>query len=356
MPWVLSTTLAIFVPLILINWYVGGKILNAVVTLGNLNRSKTKLSVLLLFIAVNLFPPVALVLYSFGGRDALVILSGENHLFDALFVYPFWCALVLIVQLFLLFLLVDVAKIVLLPIYNGKKDEWKTGEARYVLFVLLFILIYSAVTIYLDTWTVRLSETAVKVPELLAALEGTRIALVSDIHGDGRMTPERIESVVEKVNALQPDLIFYAGDAVTGGEKYIVSTVKIFGGFNAPYGKIAAVGDHDIFSNKTKIVEGLRHNGFQVVEDSTITLNIKSTPIAISVFTYTYRQRPSEVAMQNATNGSSQSFNILLVHQPAESLIKLAASKGYHLFAAGHTRRSNCFRNPGRLSLCVDKN
>ncbi|MBI3579837.1 MAG: metallophosphoesterase, partial [Ignavibacteriales bacterium] len=202
---------------------------------------------------------------------------------------------------------------------------------------LLFISVYSGAVIFKDTWTVRIVEHEIELPSQFSSLAGLRIVQISDVQGDGRTTEHVLINYVNRVNALRPDFIFFAGDVVTGGERYIESTTNVLGKLKSRYGVIAAVGDHDFFSNKVKVIDGLRRNGVLVVEDSTVYFAINGSELAITGITYTYRARPSAEQLSNATGGSLSAYRVLLVHQPAMPLVSYAADKHYNLFVAGHT-------------------
>jgi predicted MPP superfamily phosphohydrolase len=189
-----------------------------------------------------------------------------------------------------------------------------------------------------DTWSVRIVERDVPLPERFKALSGFRIAQISDVQGDGRTTPETLRNYVSRVNSLKPDLVLFAGDLVTSGTLYIDSTAEILGGLKARHGSIAAIGDHDIFSRKSMVLEALARAGVTVVEDSTLTIKADSARIAVTVVTYTYSQKPTNGRLDDLMSvGENNKYRILLVHQPAEALVDLAAKRGYQLFIAGHT-------------------
>ncbi len=337
MPWVVSLGLMIALPLLGIYFFGIRLLLNALSSELGWDRQKARRWVLLVCGLVNLLPLVALLTWWFGGRQATVAFSGEVPLLDYLLVYPFWFSLVIAVQFFMLLVLWEAAKVVLYPLYRSSKEVWKRFEPKYVLGAFLFTLLYSTTTIYANTWTIRVHEKEVKLPGQFASLDGIRIVQISDIQGDGRITAARIADFVNRVNALQPDIILYGGDVVTSGQKYVESTVRLFADFRAQYAKVAALGDHDMFSGKRPIIDGLKRVGFQVVEDSTLTLSINATMVSVTVLTYTYRQRPTPESLDLATDNGNDSYKILLVHQPREELVRHAAERGYHLFTAGHT-------------------
>jgi hypothetical protein len=337
MPWVLSLALIAAVPLFGIYYYDVKLLLNSSTSLLGWNRATTRRALLWYCFLVNLLPFAAIATWLVGGRDATTAFSGEIRVVDYLLVYPFWISLVVAVQYFLLLSLWEVLKVCLWPWYRKNKDRWHLAESRFVILALIFTIVYVAVRVSTDTWVVRVQEHEVALPAEFSGLDGVRIAQFSDIHGDGRTDTARIQSFIEKVNGLRPDLIFFSGDVVSSGQKYIASTTHLLSGLKARIAKIAAVGDHEMFTNKSLVVDGLRKAGFTVAEDSTLHLTIASTSISVTDVVYTYRQRPTHDDLQHASDEADGSYRILLVHQPAEQLVQFASTRGYHLFIAGHS-------------------
>ncbi|MBI3006558.1 MAG: metallophosphoesterase family protein, partial [Ignavibacteriales bacterium] len=282
-------------------------------------------------------PVSFVVLFLVGGRAATSAFTGENRLLDALVVYPFWIGLIINVQLFLVFLLADIPKLLMRSYYKGHRDSWREKEAKFTVGAVAFVAVYSLITVIANTWGIRMSEKVILLPSQFSNLDGMRIALISDTQGDGRTTPRRLSDFVERVNALEPDIIFFAGDVITSGEKYIESTAEILGKLRSRYGTYAAVGDHDIFSNQKRVVDALTMNGLRVVDDSSLVAQTEKGKLEITGITYTYRRRPDEITLARATNGNNGTYKIMLCHQPAEPLVEYARQKGYNLFLAGHT-------------------
>ena len=105
----------------------------------------------------------------------------------------------------------------------------------------------------------------------------------------------------------------------------------------SPYGVIAAVGDHDIFAGKSKVLQALHTSGIKVLEDTTIRLSLRNTDVNLSVVTYTYGRRPDRGDLEQLPIGPGESYRLMLAHQPAQRLVGFAAERGFHLFLAGHT-------------------
>ena len=92
-----------------------------------------------------------------------------------------------------------------------------------------------------------------------------RIAVIADLHAcDPWMSLQRIEGIVERTNALRPDITVLLGD-------YVVSQrtatrpipagewAQVLGGLKAPLGVHAILGNHDFWDDRTVQREGKGH-------------------------------------------------------------------------------------------------
>jgi len=333
MPWFFKYALLILVPLFGVYWYNIGQILNAGEELWHWNRKSLRRWIVLISCAVNILPLAALIAFWIGGREAAAIFSGENRLVDYLVVYPFWFSLAATVQTFLLLIAWHVVRL----LFRNNTPTWNKLQPRITLGVFAVGVIYSCLTICMNTWTIRVNERELKLPQRFAALDGIRVVLIADVQGDQRTSPEYIRRLVDKANSLQPDIILFGGDVVTSGSEYVESTIDVLSKLEARSAKIAVIGDHDMFSGKQAIVEGMIRAGFVMLEDSSLRMTINQTPILVTGLVYTYRQRPSRDLLSRAVDNRNDSYKILLVHQPRGELVRFANERGYHLFAAGHT-------------------
>jgi predicted MPP superfamily phosphohydrolase len=83
-----------------------------------------------------------------------------------------------------------------------------------------------------------------------------KIAVIADVHAcDPWMSLERIEGIVERTNALKPDIIVLLGDYVAGVHqvtRFIPSSewAKVLAGLKAPLGVHAVMGNHDYWVDR----------------------------------------------------------------------------------------------------------
>jgi predicted MPP superfamily phosphohydrolase len=96
-----------------------------------------------------------------------------------------------------------------------------------------------------DTVRVETVEYTCESPDLPSAFDGVRIAFVSDIHRGPFYSETMVGQLVDRVNALEPDLILLGGDYVYTGTKFESSCFSRLASLRAPLGCFAVLGNHD---------------------------------------------------------------------------------------------------------------
>ena len=90
-----------------------------------------------------------------------------------------------------------------------------------------------------------LERRTIRLPHLSSALDGFRIALMSDHHLFPFTPRGLLERAVEQANALHPDLVLLGGDYVCADVESIRELAPILGRLNAKYGIFAVLGNYD---------------------------------------------------------------------------------------------------------------
>jgi len=91
----------------------------------------------------------------------------------------------------------------------------------------------------------KVTQQIINLPELPVSFEGTKIVQVSDIHLGSWTNKRKLEEVVEQVNQLRPDIIFFTGDMFNYTTKEGTGFKTILKRLHAPLGIIAILGNHD---------------------------------------------------------------------------------------------------------------
>jgi uncharacterized protein len=90
-----------------------------------------------------------------------------------------------------------------------------------------------------------LERRTIRLPHLSPALDGFRIALMSDHHLFPFTPRGLLERAVKQANALDPDLVLLGGDYVCADVESIRELAPILGRLNAKYGVFAVQGNYD---------------------------------------------------------------------------------------------------------------
>jgi predicted MPP superfamily phosphohydrolase len=122
----------------------------------------------------------------------------------------------------------------------------------------------------------RVRELELELPAWPAALDGLRVALVSDLHaGAPHMDEERIAGVVGRVHDQRPDLVLLLGDYVDpdvrfGSAVAPEAVAERLRGLTAPRGVLAVLGNHDWRHDGPRVAAALRAAGIPVLENDAV--------------------------------------------------------------------------------------
>ncbi|MDX8441568.1 metallophosphoesterase [Mesorhizobium australafricanum] len=169
-----------------------------------------------------------------------------------------------------------------------------------------------------------------------------RVAALADIHAcHPWMTPERIASLVEKTNALQPDMIVLLGDYVDG-MRLVTADVSApdwasaLSGLRAPLGVLSILGNHDWWhdhaaqraeAGPTAARKALESVGIPVLENDVVRLEKDGHGFCIAGLADQLAIRPSKALGRRGFKGmddldgtlakvSDTTPVILLAHEP----------------------------------------
>ena len=162
----------------------------------------------------------------------------------------------------------------------------------------------------------RVRERELTLERWPAALDGLRVALVSDLHaGAPHVGEERIERVVAAVNARRPDLVLLLGDYIDpevrfGSAVAPAAVAERLAALRAPLGVVAVLGNHDWHNDGPGMRAALRAAGIPVLENA--ALRAGELWVA-GVEDTRYRNPDVEKALRAVPDGAPV---ILLSHDP----------------------------------------
>jgi len=174
-------------------------------------------------------------------------------------------------------------------------------------------------------------------PNLPRELDGTRLVFVADVHAGPFFRHRSMERLVEKVNALEPDVLVLGGDYVGGrldGAEVFYPAAR---GFEARLGKVAVLGNHDVWEGEEEAREGLADAGFHVLDNESVTLESpEGGALTVAGVADLYTGRPD--AARAARGIAEDDFAVLVSHNPDVFATQLPeTAESWDLALAGHT-------------------
>jgi uncharacterized protein len=187
--------------------------------------------------------------------------------------------------------------------------------------------------------TARVVRTTVALPGLPAALDGFRIVQISDIHVGPTIKRGYLQAIVERVNALEPDLVAITGDLVDGSVAELAEHVAPLAQLRSRHGSFFVTGNHEYYSGVHGWVREVQRLGIRVLHNEHVVLRHEGAALVVAGvpdfgghhFDPQHRSDPA-AAIAGAPEGLPR---ILLAHQPRTA--PAAAAAGFDLQLSGHT-------------------
>ena len=185
----------------------------------------------------------------------------------------------------------------------------------------------------------RVKRVTVRIAGLAPGLEGLRIAQISDIHVGPTIKQDYLQAIVDRVNALQPDIVAITGDLVDGSVAELGPHVAPLAGLRARHGAYFVTGNHEYYSGVHGWLRELRRLGIQVLHNEHVVLRQGDAQLVLAGvpdfsghhFDPAHASDP-EAALRGAP---ADALRVLLAHQPRTAAA--AERAGFHLQLSGHT-------------------
>lgn len=213
-------------------------------------------------------------------------------------------------------------------------SEWNT--LRWVVTVLVVACVALVVWTLVEARTLTVRHAVLSSPTLPEAFDGTRVVFAADIHAGPYMSRARIRSLVDSINALEPDIVILGGDYVGGrssGKRLFYPEIRRL---NARLGIYAVLGNHDYWEGLEQAKLGLEAADITLLVNGSTVVTRGADSIRIAGVDDAWAGT-ADIAQANA-GISREEFAILVSHAPDFFPGALPAVRGtFDLALAGHT-------------------
>jgi len=215
----------------------------------------------------------------------------------------------------------------------------------------LSILILLADGIINGVYRFKLREVEVISDRLPASFDGFRIVQLSDVHLGSFKNEADVKAGLSLIASAHPDLLLITGDLINVNYKEAHPYLPLFKQLQAPYGKYAILGNHDIgdYTRLNKI-DALGYNskglttfyhdaGWNLMRNEHIFLHKGLDSIALlGVDNWSMSKFRKLGRLDLANKGvDAQTFSILMSHDPSHWRAEVTENTRIDLMLAGHT-------------------
>ena len=251
---------------------------------------------------------------------------------------------------FILFSMIILRDIVWYLIYGSARllgrDSWWLNPKNisvlgYANMIVVFLSVaLSSYALYEGTRVPAVKEVNIYSPLLKQDL---RLVQLSDLHITRTTPVSRVESIVEKINSLNPDAIVMTGDIIDDNVNKIENQLNALAGLAAPYGIYSSMGNHEFYNNMNAWSYKFKQLGFQTLFNKGVFIGNSNVFVSGIPDAHTAYMHPDfNINFKKALKGSSRdNFKILLSHNP--EIANSISSFNYQLMLSGHTHGGQIF-------------
>ena len=188
------------------------------------------------------------------------------------------------------------------------------------------------------TYDFQVEERDIVLPDWPPALDGLRVAHLSDIHVGGEMDRPKLLRVAALTNAAKPDLVLHTGDFLTHRTgDFDLPLYEALAQIKAPYGQWACLGNHD-FDAPNRLIRYLRQSGVTTLRNRVTTLSIDGQPLELAGLDFLFQRFERDARYSRIIDswGPRQPVPRILLNHDPRAFVALPA-RCADLVLSGHT-------------------
>lgn len=214
-------------------------------------------------------------------------------------------------------------------------------------YLLALVIIISTIIIflgYLNTRKIVIRTLSLELPQKQSRITELNAVMLSDIHLSTINGEKLLSKIVEKINSLEPDIVFIPGDFVDDRaetlklERIGESLSKI----KTKYGVFASTGNHEFINGINGTSKFITDNGINLIRDSSLLVADSFILAAREDGSKTNFTGEPRKPLEEIMNGVDKNYPVILLdHTPFK--LEEAEANGVDLQLSGHTHHGQIF-------------
>lgn len=187
----------------------------------------------------------------------------------------------------------------------------------------------------------RVARVELYFPNLPDEFNGYKIAFFSDTHLGNMRSGKVLESALDEIGVIEPDLIAFGGDLVHSRSDEAFRFEELLRRFHAPDGVYAVLGNHDYHDPKSRAVLGRFYEDINwrlLNNESEVIRRDNDSLLIMGVENWGIPPFPQYGDVERAMEGAENTeFKILISHDPTHWQEVVAEDTDIELTLSGHT-------------------
>lgn len=215
--------------------------------------------------------------------------------------------------------------------------------AGRILFICVFLLVSVVITFgFYSARNIKITQIDISLEKLSAKHNSLNIVQISDVHLGTIIHKERLIEIIEKANALNPDLVMITGDLVDENVEKLEDMVEPLSRIKSRLGVYAVTGNHEFYAGVDKAVKFMEQAGVSVLRNRYVTIDSILNLVGLDYMSEEQQLGRKNPPLEEIMKGMDKSLpTILMYHTPIR--LKKAEAAGIDLQLSGHTHKGQLF-------------
>lgn len=215
-----------------------------------------------------------------------------------------------------------------------------TGRSLFFSVLLLVSLILAFG--FLSARNIKITQIDIPLEKLSARHNAFSIVQISDVHLGTIIHKKRLIEIVDKANALDPDLVLITGDLVDESVDKLEDMVEPLSKLKSRLGVFAVTGNHEFYAGVDEAVRFMEQSGVHVLRNRYVTIDSILNLVGLDYITPEQQMGRKNPPLESIMSDMDKSLpTILMYHAPVK--LERAESAGIDLQLSGHTHKGQLF-------------
>lgn len=216
---------------------------------------------------------------------------------------------------------------------------------KFIKFLLILILIIILIFIYaryVGTKGLITKEYKIETTDIPNSFDGLKVVHFSDLHYLRVTNSNTLKKVVDEINLINPDIVFFTGDLIDKdfnlNEREEKELTELLDNIKSKYGKYSIIGNHDYTKDEELLKKIYTNSNFTLLQNSydIIYSNNNEKLFIGGTDTYSFDKADINKTMEYFNTNEDINYKIILTHEPDYS-DTIITNYNIDLILSGHS-------------------